>query len=109
MKTLTGSLLIIFLLGCGANGNSKVFDGTWVDTKNPNNVWKFESSFSGVKGVKISGEDASAGLEETWKITTKQDVIIGTSTSTEGSSLAYFPERDEILITPPGILFKRKK
>ncbi len=108
MKILISGLLIVFLLGCGADDNAIVIGGTWVDIKHPEHIWKLESNASGVKGFQMNA-DGSKGKSESWTISTKEGLIIGTSTSKEGASLAYFPKRDEILITPPGILFKRKK
>ena len=112
MNKIIISLSFLFLLSCSSNQKShaiaKVFEGTWVDTKKSEIVWKFEAVGGTVKGTRISGDDGFTPDKIAWDISDKGDVLIGISKIKDGASITYFPAKKEILMTPPGILYKKK-
>ncbi len=108
MNKLFLGLLLIFVVSCAPNDGAKSFAGTWVDAKQSQNIWKIEASGSTITGTQLNG-DSGLPKTESWTVFGKNGLWIGKSKSKDGASLTYFPNRDEILRTPPGIMYKRKK
>lgn len=108
MRNIIFTAFFLFLFTSCSNENIGL-DGQWIETRNPANVWEIQTLGSGIIGTRISGDDMYPFETETWTINREKGLIICKSKiEKDGSTLTYFPDKDKILRTPPGRMYKRK-
>lgn len=108
MKNTIILLSCLFLwASCGSDKNAEAFIGEWKDTKKPNQIWKIEKEFAGYKGTRIGAADFYKTDTETWKVKSNKKVLTLEPKSDKGSTLTYFPDKDQIIRFPPGTTYQR--
>jgi len=108
-------LSFIFIFSC-APSEPDVFEGVWVEKRNPESTWEITKKGNSYIGKRLTGTDKYEYDEETWvrgKEGKFQDpnksISVLTPSKEGGSKVTYMQQQDMILRLPPGTTYYRKK
>lgn len=108
--------LVLFLLLFSCSSEADVFEGTWINKKNPENVWEIKKQGRKFVGTRISGQDDFPFDTETWQSGKEgkfkdpnKHIKVLNSTIQKGTKVTYIESKDMILRLPPGTSYVRKK
>lgn len=95
------SLLLMML--CACQSESKVFEGEWVDSREPASVWSISKRGSKFIGKRISGEDFYDYEREEWSFEIGEGGFPTLKPiNKEGSTVIFQAKQNRILRSPPG-------
>ncbi len=94
----------------------EVFEGIWIEKRNPECSWEIKRKGGNFVGIRLSGEDKYDYDTETWKIGKEgkfqdpnKSISILNPLKEGGSKITYMKGQDMILRLPPGTTYIRKK
>lgn len=113
MKNIYFIFILGFFFSCSSEGD--VFVDTWVEKRNPENVWKIEKKGGQYVGNRLSGKDFYNYDQEKWEVGQEgkfkdpnKYVLILNSLDSNGSKMTYIESKDVIMRFPPGTTYIRK-
>lgn len=118
MKNLINLIfaIILFSLCFSCNSEPDVFEGTWINKKDPTNVWVIKKKGKQFIGNRISGEDMYTFESESWKRGKEgkfkdpaKHIKVLNPIDSQGTKITYIESKDIILRLPPGTTYVRKK
>lgn len=114
IKLFLPVLFYSFLFSCSSEAD--VFQGTWVDKKNPDNVWTIKKKGRKFVGTRVSGTDSFSFESETWEKGSEgkfkdpnKHILVLNPLNEKGTKVTYIKSKDMILRLPPGVSYVRQK
>ena len=108
-------IFLAFSLFATCDSTPDLFEGEWVENKNPENVWLIKKKGDKFIGTRVSGADKFKTATETWtkgkegkfQDPTKHIPVLN-PVEKGGTKITYMATKDMILRLPPGTSYKRK-
>ena len=107
-------LSFVFMFSCSTEPD--VFEGVWVEKRNPESTWEITRDGANFVGKRLTGSDKYEYDQETWKRDKEgkfkdpnKSISILSPLKEGGSKITYMEQQDMILRLPPGTIYYRKK